>query len=59
MSFSSLQDFWQMGGYGFYVWSAYGLSLIVLAGNLLAALKQAQLIRNKLYKMRNHHAPAA
>ena len=26
-----------MGGYGLYVWSAYGLSLCVLALNVLAA----------------------
>jgi heme exporter protein D len=27
---TSLRDFFHMGGYGFYVWSAYGLVLIFL-----------------------------
>ena len=36
MHFSSWQEFFHMGGYAFYVWSSYGLSLAVLAGVLLA-----------------------
>lgn len=27
MFFQSWSDFWAMGGYGFYVWLSYGLSL--------------------------------
>lgn len=30
MSFSSFDDFIAMGGYGFYVWGAYGISVISL-----------------------------
>lgn len=30
MYFDSLMDFFAMGGYGFYVWLAYGLSFMVL-----------------------------
>ena len=36
MSFSEFLD---MGGYGFYVWSSYGLTLIVLAINVLGPLQ--------------------
>jgi len=31
MAFSSLSDFIAMGGYSFYVWLAYGVSLLSLA----------------------------
>jgi heme exporter protein D len=30
MAFNSLADFFAMGGYGFYVWLAYGISFLVL-----------------------------
>ena len=29
-----MSEFFAMGGYGGYVWSCYGLTLVVLAGNL-------------------------
>lgn len=34
------REFLAMGGYGLYVWSAYGLSAILLLGNLVAALRR-------------------
>ncbi len=36
----NLQAFLAMGGYAFYVWTAYGLALAVLLVNLLAALRR-------------------
>lgn len=30
MAFNSLADFFAMGGYGFYVWLAYGISFLGL-----------------------------
>lgn len=33
-------DFFQMGGYAVYVWTSYGLALIVLLANLLSARKR-------------------
>ena len=32
-----MTEFLEMGGYGLYVWSAYGLSLLVLILNVVAA----------------------
>ena len=32
------QAFWAMGGYGYYVWSAYGFAALVLAFNLLVPI---------------------
>lgn len=43
MAFNSFADFFAMGGYGFYVWLAYGISfvcLIVLIFNTLAKRKK-------------------
>ena len=46
MQFDSLAAFAQMGGHGLYVWSAYGLSLLVLAVNaLLPRRSRAALLR--------------
>ncbi|GAB3468628.1 heme exporter protein CcmD [Azotobacter salinestris] len=46
MSFSSFAEFVAMGNHGLYVWSAYGISLVVLvinvAGPLLARRRYLQ-----------------
>ncbi|MDO9322399.1 MAG: heme exporter protein CcmD [Pseudomonas sp.] len=34
MNFASFADFVAMGNHGVYVWSAYGISLLVLAFNV-------------------------
>ncbi len=31
-------EFFHMGGYAFYVWTSYGITLIVLLANLLAPI---------------------
>ncbi len=36
MSFSEFLD---MGGYAFYVWSSYGLTLVILAINVIGPLQ--------------------
>jgi heme exporter protein D len=41
MSFSEFLD---MGGYAFYVWSSYGIALIVLVANVIGPLR----LRRKL-----------
>ena len=38
MSFASFAEFVAMGNHGLYVWSAYGISLLVLAVNVAAPL---------------------
>ncbi len=40
MSFSSFNEFLAMGGHGVYVWSAYGIALLVLGLNILQPLRQ-------------------
>ena len=40
MSFSSLSDFFHMGGYALYVWVSYALTLIVLGSVLFGQLRR-------------------
>jgi heme exporter protein D len=52
MKFDSWSAFWAMGGYGFYVWLSFGLTMLALVGlvistratrkSLLRAVKQKQ-----------------
>ena len=37
---NNLQDFFAMGGYAFYVWTSYGLTLIVLLANIIIPVLQ-------------------
>jgi len=37
-------EFFHMGGYAFYVWTSYGLTLIVLLANVLAPFRQRRKI---------------
>jgi heme exporter protein D len=39
IQFDSLADFLNMGGYAFYVWTAYFLAFVVLGANLLLPLR--------------------
>ena len=48
MSFSSWSEFFHMGGYAFYVWTAYGLTLAVLGGAVLAPLWRHRRLRREL-----------
>lgn len=52
MKFDSWSEFWAMGGYGFYVWLSFGLTIFALVAlvvstittkkSLLRAVKQKQ-----------------
>lgn len=45
--FDSLRDFLAMGGYGFYVWLAYGFFVVVMGWNLL----QSRQDRRRILKL--------
>jgi len=44
----TLREFLHMGGYGYYVWSAYGVTLVVLVANLLVPMLRARELRARL-----------
>lgn len=47
----SIKEFFAMGGYAFYVWTAYGITLAVLVANLVIPIVQRkQLIRQLILK---------
>jgi len=48
MAFSSLSDFIAMGGYGFYVWLAYGVSFLSIFILILNTINKRKKI---LYKV--------
>jgi heme exporter protein D len=39
-----MNEFFHMGGYGFYVWTSYGIALLVLLANVLSPI----LLKKKL-----------
>ena len=48
LQFSSFSEFIEMGGYGFNVWSVYGLFAIFVAVNLILPMrKRKQIIREQ------------
>jgi heme exporter protein D len=34
MSWQSWSEFWSMGGYGFYVWGSYAVTLVLIAAEI-------------------------
>ena len=44
-------EFLDMGGYGRYVWSAYGLSFVVLLLNAVAARRRNAAVKRRLEAM--------
>ncbi len=52
----SLESFLYMGGYGFYVWTSYGITALVLSFNLIAPiLQRRQLLRQLALKQKRAH----
>ena len=47
---TAMSEFIYMGGYGVYVWSAYGLSLLVLVANVIAARLRNQNAKREVRK---------
>ncbi len=47
MNWGSAQEFFHMGGYGFYVWGSYAVTLgVMLAEPLLARQRHRQALRD-------------
>ena len=49
----SLQEFLAMGGYGFYVWTSYGICLVVLVANvIIPVIQRKQFLRQQALKQK-------
>jgi heme exporter protein D len=50
-----MQEFLAMGGYAFYVWTSYGLTLIVLLANIIIPVAQRKrFLRSLAHKQKRH-----
>lgn len=45
---TSIDEFLHMGGYASYVWSAYGITAVVLIANVIAPLRGRRAILRRL-----------
>jgi heme exporter protein D len=45
MNWTSLQEFFHMGGYGLYVWGSYGVTVILLIVEVMSLKKRSKLSR--------------
>jgi heme exporter protein D len=49
----TVQEFFAMGGYAFYVWTSYGLTLIVLLANIIIpVIQRKQFLRQQALKQK-------
>ena len=53
---AAIQTFFAMGGYGLYVWSAYGLTALVLIGGLCLARRREYRLLRQLDQHRQNKA---
>lgn len=51
---STVREFLAMGGYAPYVWSAYGLTAILLLGNLWLAFRRERRVLQELARELSH-----
>ncbi|MDQ3732154.1 MAG: heme exporter protein CcmD [Pseudomonadota bacterium] len=47
----SLQEFFHMGGYAFYVWSAYVVVGVVFAANLIYPLRRRRVLLRQISQL--------
>lgn len=56
MQFSSLSEFINMGGQGLYVWSSYGISLLVLLINVLVPVLRKRSLSKEIQQSMKREA---
>jgi heme exporter protein D len=47
----SWSEFWAMGGYGLYVWGAYGFATLVLVLNVIVPLRRRAVVMRVLRRL--------
>jgi heme exporter protein D len=48
MHWGSWEEFWAMGGSGSFVWSSYGIALLVVVGEIIAVRARARRARERV-----------
>lgn len=51
MEWASWSDFWRMGGYGFYVWGSYGVTVLCILIEIMFLKRSAGDTRRRLKRM--------
>lgn len=51
MEWASWSDFWDMGGRGFFVWSAYGVTAICVLAEIVWLRRSVQQSRHRLVRL--------
>ena len=60
MQFDSIAEFIAMGGHGFYVWLAYGLTAAIILFNVMApVIARRKLIKEQSQRLRRERARSA
>lgn len=54
-----MMEFLAQGGYAFYVWSCYGLGVVLLAGEIVALRRRRRTILAQLGRLRRMHQAEA
>ncbi len=47
----NLEQFFAMGGYAFYVWTAYGVATVVLLANLILTFRRNAEVRKSIERL--------
>ena len=47
-----MSEFFAMGGYGFYVWGAYGVTALLLAAEVIAVVRRRRSLLVRLGRMK-------
>ncbi len=55
----AIRDILHLGGYGFYVWPAYGTAIVILGWMAVSTLRRLRTTERILENHRNKHAEAA
>jgi len=53
MIWESWQAFWAMGGFGFYVWSSYGMTLLCIVGEIGLLRRHRRQVWQRLKRMKS------
>ncbi|MBU2712525.1 heme exporter protein CcmD [Zooshikella harenae] len=56
MYFESWADFWAMGKHGLYVWSCYGIAVVVMIYNIWAPLAQQKRFKQRYLRQLRREA---
>lgn len=56
MQWGSVSNFLAMGGYGGYVWGAYGVTLVLMVGEIVTVVRQHRAARAQLSRAAKREA---